>query len=421
MTRRTCSLTLASMALGGPGRAEDWPLWGGFRRDFTADDTPLLDSWPAAGPRQIWRRPLGEGYSGVAHADGVLYTMYHRAMPYWLVFTEQQEVVAAIDAKTGKTLWEYAYQDSFSPAYGEIGPGPYAMPQIVGDRVFAAGASGKLKAFDKRSGRLLWERDLYEEFGGTCLEYGYSSHPLPYGENLILPVGGEKQALVCLSQATGDTVWAKLGFRNAHSTPILIQVDGKEQLVALTASLIFGADPQSGDMLWTRSHTTEHGLAIAMPVWSPERNLLIYSAAYNFGAEALRLRAQEGKTTVEPVWRDKRFQVHFGNMIVQRDALFFTRGHSGPAFFTGADLETGRELWQTRDFAKASLLALPDGRLLILDEKGQLGLATASRQGLTVHATVKILDETSWTPPTLCAGRLYARNRTEIVAFDLSA
>jgi outer membrane protein assembly factor BamB len=420
MTRRTCCGALAALAFNRLGQGADWRLWGGARRDFTSDDTALAETWPAAGPPELWRRPLGEGYSGVALADGVLYTMFHRGMPYWLVFTEQQEVVTALDAKTGETLWEHAYQESFRPAYAEIGPGPYAMPVVVGDRVFTAGAAGKLKALERRTGKLIWERDLYEELGGTRLPYGYSSHPLPYGENLIVLAGGDKQALACLSQSTGDTVWAKLGFRNAHSTPVLIEVDGKEQLVALTASLIFGADPASGAMLWSRPHTTEHGLAIAMPVWAPERNLLVYAAAYNFGAEALRLRDEGGKTTVEPVWRDKRFQVHFGNMIVQDGALYFTRGHSGPAFFMGADLETGRELWQTRDFAKASLLELPGGRLLVLDEKGQLGLVTAAPEGLTVHAKAKILEETAWTPPTLSGGRLYARNRAEIAAFDLS-
>ncbi len=420
MTRRTWCMTLASLALSRQVQGADWRLWGGPQRDFTADDARLAESWPPEGPRELWRRPLGEGYSGVAYADGILYTMFHRAMPYWLVFAEQQEVVTALDAKTGETLWEYAYQESFRPEYAEIGPGPYAMPVVEGERVFTAGASGKLKAFERRSGKVVWERDLYEEFGGTRLPYGYSSHPLPYGENLIVLAGGERQALVCLSQATGDLVWAKLGFRNAHSTPVLIQVDGREQVVALTASLIFGADPATGEMLWSRSHNTEHGLAIAMPVWSPERNMLVYSAAYNFVSEALRLSGDAGKTVAEPVWRDKRFQLHFGNLIVKDDALYFTRGHSGPAFFTAADLETGRELWQTRDFAKASLLKLPSGRLLVLDEKGQLALVTVDRDGLTVHGKRKILEETAWTPPTLSNGRLYARNRTEIAAFDLS-
>lgn len=419
MTRRLFSLALAGFSAARPVRA-DWPVWGGERHNFTADDTPLLDSWPASGPREIWRRPLGEGYSGVALEGGALYTMYHRAETYWLVFAEQQEVVTALDAKTGETLWERAYQESFRPAYAEIGPGPYAMPQVVGDRVFAAGASAKLKAFQRRDGMLLWEKDLYGELGGTRLEYGYSSHALPYGENLLVLAGGDKQALACISQATGETVWAKLGFKNAHSTPMLIEVDGQEQLVALTASLIFGADPKTGQILWSRSHDTEYGLAIAMPVWSPERNLLIYSAAYNFGAEALRLTRTGDNTAAEPVWRDKRLQLHFGNMVVAGDTLYMARGHSGPAFFTSVDLETGQILWQSRDIGKASLIELPGGRMLALEESGKLALIDASREKLTVSASAQILEAKAWTPPTLSAGWLYARNRQEIVCLDLS-
>jgi outer membrane protein assembly factor BamB len=421
MTRRQWLSSLASFALAGSARAADWPLWGGFRHNFTADETPLAATWPASGPREIWRRPLGDGYSGIACVEGRLYTMAHRAMPYWLVFTEQQEVAMALDAATGETVWEYAYQESFRSQFSEIGPGPYAMPQVVGDRVFTAGAGGKLKALQRRDGALLWERDLYEELGGTRLPYGYSSHAVPYKDNLLVLAGGERQGLACLSQATGETVWAKLGFQNAHSTPILITVDGQEQLVALAGKMIFGADPATGEMLWSRSHSTDYGLAIAMPIWAPDRSLLVYSAAYNFGAEALRLRQSAGKTTVEPVWRDKRLQLHFDNMILADGALYFTRGHSGPAFFTAVDLETGRELWQTRDVAKSSLLALPDGRILILDETGLLAIATATRERLTIHAKHKILSEKAWTPPTLVDGRLYVRDRAEIAAFDLSA
>ena len=191
--------------------------------------------------------------------------------------------------------------------------------------------------------------------------------------------------------------------------------------MALTASLIFGADPKTGEILWTRAHDTQYGLAIAMPVWSPERSLLVYSAAYNFGAEALRLTRKDGRTTAEPVWRDKRLQVHFGNMLLAGDTLYLTRGHSGPAFFTAVDLETGKVLLETRDIGKASLLTLPGGKLLVLAENGELSLVTATRQGLTIHSKKKVLEPSAWTPPTLAGGRLYARNRSEAVALDLSA
>src|SRR5271155_2543015 len=115
------AVTKAKLAAVG----EDGPVWGGKNRDFIVNVSGLADSWPAAGPKKIWSRPLGDGYSAIAEEGGVLYTAFRR---------NSQDVITALDAATGKTIWEYAYDNPFTNAYSEgVGPGPYAMPQVVGD------------------------------------------------------------------------------------------------------------------------------------------------------------------------------------------------------------------------------------------------------------------------------------------------
>src|SRR5215510_7445203 len=82
---------------GSPG---DWLLWGGPHRDFIASSAPLASTWPAAGPRKVWSRALGDGYSSIAVEGTTLYTTYRRGA---------DDVITALDARTGATIWEFGY------------------------------------------------------------------------------------------------------------------------------------------------------------------------------------------------------------------------------------------------------------------------------------------------------------------------
>ena len=138
----------------------------GKNRDFIVNSTGLADSWPAGGPKKLWSRPLGDGYSAIAVEGGVLYTAFRRG---------SKDVITALDAATGKTRWEYEYENPFTNSFSEkVGPGPYAMPQVVGDRVVTASGTGKIHSLDKKTGRPVWSHDLYSEFGGTQMQFGYS-------------------------------------------------------------------------------------------------------------------------------------------------------------------------------------------------------------------------------------------------------
>src|SRR5580700_2326602 len=140
--REFLSLPLTLSAASVPA-GDDWPVWGGKNRDFIVNATGLADSWPASGPKKIWSRALGDGYSPIAEEAGVLYTGFRRG---------SNDVVTALDAATGKTIWEYEYSSRFTNSFNEVGPGPYAMPQVIGDRVIAAGATGRIFSIDKKTG-----------------------------------------------------------------------------------------------------------------------------------------------------------------------------------------------------------------------------------------------------------------------------
>jgi outer membrane protein assembly factor BamB len=401
-----------------PPGSTGWTQWGGPNRNFTSDSKGLASSWPAAGPRKLWTYSIGDGYSGIAVDGGALYTMYRRPAKLWQLGRVDQEVVVALDANSGKTLWEFGYD---APHLRNMdmqpGPGPDSMPMVIGDRLYSVGVTGKLHCLDKRTGKLLWSHDLYEEFHGTVLTYGYSCQPLAYGNTLILMVGGRGHALMAFNQNDGRVVWQKQDFANSNSSPVLINVDGQDQVVAFMASNIIGVDPNNGELLWSRPHSTQYGLAISMPVWGLD-NLLFFSSSYDGGSRVLHLSQTANKTNVQELWRNNRVRIHFGTIIRIGETIYGSSGHDGPCLMTAVEVKTGKVLWQTRDFAKASFL-LADGKFLIIDEDGTLGLATPSPQGLAVHSKVPLLTHNAWTVPTLVGTRLYLRDRKTIMALDV--
>ncbi|MDQ1593094.1 MAG: outer membrane protein assembly factor BamB [Pyrinomonadaceae bacterium] len=387
----------------------DWPQWGGTHRNFVSDAKGLASVWPEGGPRRLWSRELGEGYSAIAAEGGSLYTMSRRGT---------QEVVIALDAATGKTLWEFSYPAPFSPDYSmENGTGPHATPTVAGELVFAAGATGKLHALDKRTGKLLWMHDLLHEFKGTIRVNGYACSPLAYRDTIIMQVGGEGNALMAFRQKDGGVVWKRHDFKNSPASPLLINVDGQDQLVAFMYDTLVGVDPAGGELLWNRPHRSEFGLNVSTPVWGSD-NLLFISSSYGGGSRVLKVSRTAGKTEVEEVWAHALMRVHYGNAVRLGDFVYASSGDFGTAPFTAVNVKTGKIAWRDRSIARASVISA-EGRLIILDEDGNLLLATPTPEGLKVHSKVELLKTNSWTVPTLAGTRLYVRDRQNILALEL--
>ncbi len=403
-------LAAAGPATTPPGAAPaSWPQWGGPDRNFTLPAAGLAETWPEGGPRRLWSRELGDAFSGVAAADGRLFTLLRRG---------EDELAVALEAATGKTLWERPYPAPFSAEYDmSHGPGPHATPLVAGERVFTAGATGKLTALDAASGKLLWQHDLIAGLGGTLRVNGYASSPIAFGDTVIAQVGGVGHALVAFRQADGAIAWQRHDFGNSASSPLLISLDGQPQLVAFLSAEVVGLDPASGDLLWRHPCPAEYGLNVSLPVWG-EDGVLFLSSSYGNASRALKLARKAGATEVQELWSTNRMRLQFSNAVRLGGRIYGSSGDFGPAPFTALDLSTGAVLWRNRSLARASVIAVGE-RLLLLDEDGNLALASAGEAGLTIHARAKLLDNPAWTPPTLVGTTLYLRDRKVILAVDL--
>jgi outer membrane protein assembly factor BamB len=326
------------------------------------------------------------------------------------------EIAVALEAATGKTVWESAHAAPITSNMSRA-PGPRATPLVTGAAVFTAGATGRLQALDKISGRVLWAHDLFTEFTGHVQDEYYAASPLAWRDSLIVPVGGAGASVVAFHQTTGAVLWKAHDFRISYASPILIDVDGQPQVVLVMESEVIGLDPGSGALLWRHPHANRTRTNVSTPVWGAG-NLLFVSSAYDSGGRMLRLSRSGGQTQVEERWFSRNLRVHVANAVRIGDTLYGSSGDFGPAFFAALDVVTGEPRWQQRDIVKSSLIAAA-GKFIMLNEAGELWLATPGADGLVVHAKHQALSATAWTPPSLAGTMLYLRDRRQIAAYDL--
>jgi outer membrane protein assembly factor BamB len=387
-----------------------WLQWGGPNRDFKVATQGIKESWTAGAPKQLWSRPLGEGHSSILVDQGRLYTMYSSG---------NREVIISLDAATGKTAWEFPYEANTSGLDLGFGKGPHSTPLIVGNLIYAVGVMGTMHALDKNNGRMVWKHDLWSKLGGHFDDRGYSPSPVAYRNTVIVPVGGRSgQCLIAFDQQTGAVVWKNVNFTPAPASPMIINVGGQDQIVHFGQNEIYGADATNGNLLWSHPHKTEYGLNISTPVWDPSDGLLFMSSAYGTGSRVLRLARSGDQTTVTQVWANNRVRIHFGNAVRIGDLAYGSSGDFGPAFFTAVNVKDGKVAWQDRALARASFL-YADNKFVILDEDGELAIASPGQSGLQIHAKTSVMKKLAWTAPTLSGTKLYLRDRGTIMALDL--
>lgn len=404
------ALTLAAaLAPAGMQQHPGWPQFGGPSRDFSVDGPPLATSWPEGGPVQLWRRALGEGFSPIAVAGDRLFTMLQRG---------EQEVIVCLDAATGTTQWEHAYDAPITTNMSRA-PGPRSTPLVLDRLVITTGATGKLRAVDRVTGELVWSHDLYTEFGGHVQDEYYAASPLRYRDTIIVPVGGAGQSVMAFNIADGRVMWKALDFRISYASPILIDVDGEEEAVLMMESEVIGVDPRNGRLLWQYPHANNTKTNVSTPVWGPG-NLLFVSSAYSSAGRVLQLTRQGQTTRVTELWNSRDLRVHVANAMRVGDAVYGSSGDFGPSFFRAVEVASGRVLWERRDVGKASIIKAGD-RFILLNEDGELLLAEPGDTDLRVIARAPVLTKTSWTPPSLVDGILYLRDRGEMAALDLRA
>lgn len=407
-----------------------WNQWGGPTRNFIAPPVRLLDAWPAEGPKVLWSHPIGDGFSTIVGNTKRVYAGYRMA--------GDREAFGCFDALTGTPIWEYSYEAPFAEGpveekdektgktttktekqVTEFGKGPNATPLLVGDRLFTLGFTGKLHCLDASDGELIWSRDLYQEMHGSYQRFGWAASPIAYRDTIIILLGGHGQGIVALRQKDGVLAWKSTHFDASYSSPIIVNFQGTDHLIAYMASELVGVSPRTGYYHWSLPHGNMYKTSIATPVWCPGNQVYFVNGGDTAGGRMVKLTYADGRIATEEVWKNDKLRGGLNNAVLVGDYFYGPNSAGeGAKFMVCADARTGEIKWRNRDVAGAAPI-FADGKLILLDEEGHLILARPNPEALDVLAKVKLLEKPSWTTPTLIGTKLYLRDRKTMMALEL--
>lgn len=424
MSRRDCMRALlvgsGALALNAPFAAAqnavqtagkfDWPQFLGPQRNGISAETGLLESWPAGGPKEVWRSPGGVGMSGVVISRGRALTMIERAGKQQLI---------SLSADKGAAQWEC----ELAPAYkNQMGNGTRATPTIVGDRVLAFTGEGILAAVNFADGKLLWSKNLLDELKAKEADYGMACSPLVVEEQVIVSVGAAGGSVAAFDVASGKLMWKTGNDLAGYSSPALLNVGGKEQIVAFTGGSALGLAPGTGAQLWRFPFETDFACNIATPV--AYRSQVFISSGENHGCALLGLAATNAGFQAEEKWSSLGTKSVLRNewqtSILLGDHLygFDNVGGAGPiSHLTCIHAGTGERAWQEARFGKGNMISA-DGKLFISTMKGELVVARASPKAYEEIGRTTVIGTTRQAP-ALANGMLYLRDDKEIVCLNV--
>lgn len=407
-------LLLATLTVLPPAAtAGDWPqVLGPTRTGIAAADERLADRWPETGPPVIWKRPVGSGYAGVAVATGRVF-LFHRQ--------GDREVTEALDAATGKTLWQADHATRFQPQVGG-GDGPLCVPNVSGDRLITFGAQGVLTCLDTATGQIHWQRQTHREFDAAEGYFGAGSSPLVIGDCVVVNVGGRSGAgVVGFELSTGKVRWQTTDEPASYAAPTVIEQGGRQQAVVITRYQCLLIDPTNGAIGWQfpfgmRGPTVNAATPLAWTAADGTSRLLV-TAAYGIGSICATFNAD----SATPIWQGtESLASQYCTPIMLDGHLYCIDGRDDvpPATLKCVDAATGQVRWQEPNFGYGTLLAA-DGKLLAVKTSGDLMLLKVSPAGFEALATDRPLPGTLRALPALAAGRLYLRDDDTLAAFDI--
>ena len=228
--------TIVAMAAGTHVAAQDWPQFLGPGRDGRYTGAALAERWPGGGPPRLWSRPVGAGFAGPVVAGGRV-VLFHRL--------GGREVVEALDAGTGDTVWRYDYPTSYRDDFG-FDEGPRSVPVVHDGRVYTFGAQGQLHAVDLETGAGVWQVDTHARYGVRKGFFGAAGSPLVEDGRVIANVGGRRGGIVAFDADTGDELWTATTHEASYSSPAAGAFGGQRLALVFTRTGLVGLDPATG-------------------------------------------------------------------------------------------------------------------------------------------------------------------------------
>jgi len=404
------SWVLALSAIAGrPAAADDWPSFRGPANRGVSAETGWTTDWSAAGPAVSWKSHVGLGASSLAVVGQRVFTMgAHKE--------QNEEVVWCLDAETGRVVWQFAYPCPFDARQFEGGPA--STPTADGSLVYTLGYLGQVHCLNVRDGRVVWRKHLVDDFGGRYSNWKYAGSPLVVGQLVIFDTGGDGNSTVALDKATGRKIWGAGDDLAGYATPIPFRQDERPGVLVFKARAMVALELATGRELWRIDWKSFYDCNASTP--SVVGDKLFISTGY--GGRSAR-GALFQLTAAEPreIWRCDKLGTKMNSAVVNDGYIYCVSEKSGGQLLC-LDLRDGAIVWAEPQFAPYGTLMIAGGKLVVLDEKGDLVIAEAQPTAYRELARTKVLDSRCWVMPVLANGRIYAKsNRGELVCLDVRA
>jgi outer membrane protein assembly factor BamB len=381
------------------GAGADWPGFRGPRRDGAVRGVRIATDWAASPPVELWRRPIGPGWSSFAVHGDLVYTQEQRG---------EDEVVSCYNATTGEPVWRHTDAARFWES--NAGAGPRGTPTLADGRIYALGATGILNALDAGTGAVVWSRNAAEDSGAKLPGWGFSGSPLVVGDVVLVPTSG---ALAAYDAATGAPRWSGLTGGEGYSSPQLVTIAGVPQILMLNGAGLTSLAPADGKVLWEHAWK---GYPIVQPALTAEGDILI-SVSDRGGLRRLAVARGPGGWTAEERWTSIALKPYFNDFVVHKGHAY---GFDG-SMLAGLDVGDGKRRWKGGRYGHGQLVLLADqDLLLVLSEKGELALVKAAPDQFTELARLPAIEGKTWNHPVLAGDLLLVRNDQEMVAFRLA-
>jgi outer membrane protein assembly factor BamB len=410
------------MGWAGWGQAADWPQWRGPNRD---GHVPIGDKVPISLPAEIqprWRIPIGEGFSspvvsGGASAGRVFYSDLQGG----------KEVVHAVEAATGKEVWQTLLDNGFKDDWGQ---GPRCTPVVDGPRVFAQSCRGELQCLSAGAGQVLWRKNYVQDFGAVFMgetgpaagatRHGNTGPPVVDGGHLIAQAGGLQGAgLVCFNKTSGAVVWKSQNDTAGNAAPVLATFGGVRQVISFTALGLIGVDAGDGTLLWRVPLNTRLGRHVTTPVVVDD---FVIVGSYQLGLVAVNVTRDGVNFKAEPAWTSKELATNFACPVAAGGYVYGVGPRQGVYC---VEARTGQIAWSQTgliraagDRAFASFLVMGQN-ILMLTDGGELVLFAANPARFEVAGRAQACGAT-WCSPAYADGRLYLRDARNLLCLDLA-
>ena len=358
----------------------------------------------------VWKRPLGSGYSGIAVADGRAVTMFSDG---------RFDYVIALEAETGEERWRFRLGTTYSGRGGSEN-GPSSTPVVDGGVVFGLAPKGLLFAITLADGNPVWTRKIDEDFQLTIPLFGMVTTPLVEDDVLIVQTGNpDEGAISGFDKQTGKTLWSVGSDTVGYQSPKVMTLAGQRQVIAVGDTTVMGILPRSGEILWTHEYGEGGSPGCARPVQVAANRFLLSPSSSGYGWQTTgvlyELRQEDAGVRLEEVWQSDSIKNSYA-LPAFHDGHFYTfKGN----FLACVDAGSGEEVWVSRPPGGQALTLSVNG-LTILSSQGDLVMVRPTPDGYREWARASILDNGSYTAPSVVGDRIFVRNHIEIAAVAMT-